>query len=91
MTIVDGRTQRGERNREAIVEALVECYGDGLLQPSVDEVAARAGVSARSVHNHFVDVEALRAAVYQGAECSLAVRSAIFDAFIDRVRSRWDA
>jgi GMP synthase (glutamine-hydrolysing) len=38
-----------------------------------------------------VDVEALRAAVYEGAERSLAVRSAIFDAFIDRVRSRWDA
>jgi GMP synthase (glutamine-hydrolysing) len=38
-----------------------------------------------------VDVEALRAAVYQGAERSLAVRTAIFDAFIDRVRSRWDA
>ena len=38
-----------------------------------------------------VDVEALRTAVDQGAERSLAVRSAIFDAFIDRVRSRWDA
>jgi TetR/AcrR family transcriptional regulator of autoinduction and epiphytic fitness len=65
VTIVDGRTQRGERNREAIVEALVACYADGLLRPSVDEVAERAGVSARSVHNHFVDVEALRAEVAQ--------------------------
>jgi AcrR family transcriptional regulator len=60
---VDGRTQRGARNREAIIDALIACYSDGLLQPSVQEVADRAGVSARSVHNHFVDVEALRAEV----------------------------
>ncbi len=60
MTIVDGRTRRGERNREAIIDALISCYGGGILRPSVQEVADRAGVSARSVHNHFVDVEALR-------------------------------
>ena len=59
----DGRTRRGARNREAIIDALIACYHDGLLAPSVQEVAGRAGVSARSVHNHFVDVEALRTEV----------------------------
>jgi TetR/AcrR family transcriptional regulator, regulator of autoinduction and epiphytic fitness len=65
VTVVDGRTQRGERNREAIIDALIACYNDGSLRPSVQEVADRAGVSPRSVHNHFVDVEALRAEVAQ--------------------------
>jgi TetR/AcrR family transcriptional regulator of autoinduction and epiphytic fitness len=65
VTLVDGRTRRGERNREAIIDALLTCYGDGILRPSVQEVADRAGVSARSVHNHFDDVEALRAEVAQ--------------------------
>jgi AcrR family transcriptional regulator len=65
MTAIDGRVQRGTRNREAIVDALLACYEAGDLRPSVPEVAARAGVSARSVHNHFVDVEALRAEVAQ--------------------------
>jgi AcrR family transcriptional regulator len=65
VTMIDGRTQRGRRNREAIIDALLACYDDGILRPSVDEVAARAGVSARSVHNHFDDVEALRAEVAQ--------------------------
>jgi AcrR family transcriptional regulator len=65
VTVVDGRTRRGERNREAIIDALIACYDDGILRPSVQEVAERAGVSARSVHNHFVDVEALRAEVAQ--------------------------
>jgi AcrR family transcriptional regulator len=62
---VDGRTRRGARNREAIIDALIACYTAGLLAPSVQEVAERAGVSARSVHNHFVDVEALRLEVAQ--------------------------
>lgn len=35
-----------------------------------------------------VDVEALRKAVYQGARESLSFCTALFDAFIDRVRSR---
>jgi TetR/AcrR family transcriptional regulator of autoinduction and epiphytic fitness len=63
MTAVDGRVVRGERNRTAIADALLACYEDGLLRPSVPEVAARAGVSVRSVHNHFADVESLRADV----------------------------
>jgi AcrR family transcriptional regulator len=62
---VDGRTRRGARNREAIIDALIACYEDGFLAPSVQEVARRAGVSARSVHNHFVDMEALRLEVAQ--------------------------
>jgi AcrR family transcriptional regulator len=56
---VDGRTRRGARNRQAIIDALIDCYDDGVLRPSVQEVADRAGVSARSVHNHFDDFEAL--------------------------------
>lgn len=63
--MVDGRTQRGQRNREAIIDALLASYDEGILRPSVDELAARAGVSARSLHNHFADVEALRAEVAQ--------------------------
>jgi TetR/AcrR family transcriptional regulator, regulator of autoinduction and epiphytic fitness len=65
VTTVDGRVLRGERTREAIVDALLACYEEGTLRPSVTEVAARAGVSARSVHNHFEDVENLRAQVAQ--------------------------
>jgi AcrR family transcriptional regulator len=63
--MTDGRVTRGQRNREAIVDALLACYESGTLRPSVPEVAARAGVSVRSVHNHFADVEALRDEVAQ--------------------------
>ena len=42
---------------------MVACYEAGILRPSAAEVARRAGVSARSVHNHFADMEALIAEV----------------------------
>jgi AcrR family transcriptional regulator len=61
MASVDGRVERGNRSREAIVAALLGLYEAGNLTPSVPEVAARAGVSVRSVHYHFTDFEALRA------------------------------
>jgi AcrR family transcriptional regulator len=61
--VADGRVQRGERNRLAIVDALLSLYDEGILRPSVGDVAERAGLSARTVHNHFDDVEALRAEV----------------------------
>jgi AcrR family transcriptional regulator len=63
VTTVDGRVTRGERNRQAIIDALLACYEAGALRPSIPEVAARAGVSVRSVHNHFADVQALHAEV----------------------------
>jgi AcrR family transcriptional regulator len=86
---VDGRTRRGARNREAIIDALIACYRDGLLSPSVQEVADRAGVSARSVHNHFVDVEALRFEVAQRQWERVAPLASFLDAeqpLADRVQ-----
>lgn len=52
----DGRTARRERNREAVVTALLGLYRDGILAPSADDIAARAGVSARSLFRYFADV-----------------------------------
>jgi TetR/AcrR family transcriptional regulator of autoinduction and epiphytic fitness len=52
----DGRTQRRERNRAAVVDALLELYREGDLEPSTDQIAARAGVSPRSLFRYFEDV-----------------------------------
>lgn len=60
---VDGRAQRGLRNRAAIVDAMMAMYADGVLRPTAREVAERAGVSLRAVFAHFDDVESLREAV----------------------------
>ena len=55
----DGRNQRRDRNRDAVVTALLELYREGVTGPSADQIAERAGLSARSIFRYFDDVDAL--------------------------------
>ncbi len=64
-TAADGRVLRGERNREAIVDALLALVAEGDPSPSSRAIAARAGVSLRTVFQHFDDIETLYGAVAQ--------------------------
>ena len=59
----DGRTIRAERTRQALVDALLALLYEGQLQPTAERIAVRAGVSERSVFQHFADREALYQAV----------------------------
>jgi AcrR family transcriptional regulator len=60
----DGRQLRRQRNRDAVVEALLALYRDGNLKPSAEEIAARSGLSPRSLFRYFDDVDDLiRAAI----------------------------
>jgi len=55
----DGRQLRRQRNREAVVDALLDLYTDGNLRPSTEEIAARSGLSPRSLFRYFDDVDDL--------------------------------
>jgi TetR/AcrR family transcriptional regulator, regulator of autoinduction and epiphytic fitness len=59
----DGRTVRAERTRQALVDALLALLYEGQLQPTAERIAQRAGVSERSLFQHFADREALYQAV----------------------------
>jgi AcrR family transcriptional regulator len=60
---VDGRSARSARTRDAIVDACIELVADGDLRPTGPRIAERAGVSVRSIFQHFTDLEALFSAV----------------------------
>jgi AcrR family transcriptional regulator len=49
----DGRSMRRARNREAVLDAVIEIFESGDIDPSVDAVAERAGVSNRSIYRYF--------------------------------------
>lgn len=51
----DGRSARRERNKNAVLDALVELTTEGAEDPSIDDIADRAGVSYRSVYRYFKD------------------------------------
>lgn len=57
------RSERRERSRQAICDACLDLVAEGVLQPSADQVAERAGVSRRSIFNHFDDLAELYDAV----------------------------
>ena len=55
----DGRVARRLQNRDRILDALFELLRSGRVHPTLREVAERAGVTPRTLFNHFSDVGAL--------------------------------
>lgn len=49
----DGRHERVERGKIAVYEALTSLFAEGRYNPPVAEVAARAGVSERTLFRYF--------------------------------------
>ncbi|MFP5327894.1 MAG: TetR/AcrR family transcriptional regulator [Acidimicrobiia bacterium] len=62
-SVTDGRTKRSLRTRAAVVDAVMALVKEGDLRPTAPRIAERAGVSLRSVFQHFNDLGALHAAV----------------------------
>jgi TetR/AcrR family transcriptional regulator, regulator of autoinduction and epiphytic fitness len=56
----DGRVERRERNRAAVVDAMVSLLAEGVLDVTLELAAERAGVSVRSVFRYFDGVDDLR-------------------------------
>jgi AcrR family transcriptional regulator len=59
---MDGRVARRLENRARIVDALHALILEGSPHPTLREVAERAGVTPRTLLNHFADTDALHAA-----------------------------
>ena len=66
---VDGRSAIRDRNRNAVLDAVLDLFSEDNLSPGPDEVALRAGLSVRSVYRYFEDHDALsRAAIERQLE-----------------------
>lgn len=71
---VDGRAARALRTHAAIVDACVSLVEEGELRPTAPRIADRAGVSVRSVFQHFDDLPSLHLAVSRRVGERVAVR-----------------
>ena len=60
---IDGRTARRDRNRIEVVEAALALMDEGEVDPSVDQLTERSGLSARSIFRYFDGLDDLRRAV----------------------------
>lgn len=62
-----------DRKRQAIVDAAIACFrASGFEATSMDAIAATAGVSKRTVYNHFPAKEALFAHILEELWCSVS-------------------
>ncbi len=58
-TPTDGRVRRGIRTHSKIVESLLDLVSEGVEAPTAHQIATAAGVSVRTIFQHFSDLEAL--------------------------------
>ena len=66
---VDGRVARRDRNRNAVLDAVLDMFGEDLLWPSIELASERSGLSLRSVYRYFPDPAALiEAAIRRNVE-----------------------
>jgi AcrR family transcriptional regulator len=62
--VTDGRTARRDRNKLAVLDAVLQLVSEGDLTPSPEAIALRSGLSLRSVYRYMRDMDDLaRAAI----------------------------
>jgi len=86
-TPIDGRVARRQRNIEAVLDVVLEMFGEDAMFPSMEQVAKRSGLSLRSLYRYFADPGELReAAIARNDEVarSLSKLHAIGEGSLDR-------
>lgn len=65
---VDGRRARRQRNIDAVLEVVVEMFGEEAMFPTIEQVATRSGLSLRSLYRYFADPAELLEAVVKRSD-----------------------
>ena len=66
---VDGRVARRQRNIDAVIDVVLDMFGEELLFPTMEQAATRSGLSLRSLYRYFADPgELLEAAITRSRE-----------------------
>lgn len=67
--VVDGRVARRQRNIHAVLDVVLEMFGEESMFPTIEQAAARSGLSLRSLYRYFGDPgELLEAAILRSRE-----------------------
>lgn len=69
----DGRRARGHRSREVVIDALLALTAENGRVPPPADVAARAGVSLRSVYLYLADTNFMSQLISRSAEKDVAL------------------
>jgi len=71
---VDGRVARRQRNIDAVLDVVLDMFGEESLFPTIEQAATRSGLSLRSLYRYFADPgELLEATIVRSRERGEAV------------------
>lgn len=71
---VDGRVARRERNINAVLDVVLEMFGEESMFPTMEQAASRSGLSLRSLYRYFADPgELLEATIIRSREHGIVV------------------
>ena len=66
---VDGRLARRQRNIDAVLDVVLEMFGEESMFPTIEQAATRSGLSLRSLYRYFADPgELLEATIKRSGE-----------------------
>lgn len=64
-SVVDGRAARRERNIALVLDTVIELFSEDAMVPTIEQVAVRSGLSARSLYRYFADPDELAEAAIE--------------------------
>lgn len=68
----DGRVARRQRNVDAVLDVVLEMFGEDAMFPTIEQAATRSGLSLRSLYRYFADPgELLEATIKRTGEVGL--------------------
>lgn len=71
---VDGRVARRRRNRDAVLDVVLDMFTEDSMFPTIEQASKRSGLSVRSLYRYFGDPgELVEAAIKRSQERALAV------------------
>ena len=71
---VDGRVARRERNRNAVLDVVLEMFAEDMLFRTIEQASTRSGLSLRSVYRYFAAPgELLDAAIKRNRDLSIGI------------------
>lgn len=71
---IDGRVARRERNVNAVLDVVLELFGEESLFPTIEQAATRSGLSLRSLYRYFADPgELLEATIRRSREVGVGL------------------
>jgi len=72
---IDGRIARRQRNRDVVLDVVLEMFSEDMVLPTIEQASKRSGLSLRSLYRYFADPGELVEAAIKRSQAQAVVDS----------------